>query len=294
MEYQAPYGSTDPDASYVDRNSAAAVKGSAVPAAAIEDPQRELAALISYAGMTPDEDDLTQVAKAIQNGKLVYAVAAGTVNALTVTLAPAPAAYADGLFLRVVPSAGPSTDSMTINVNGLGVVQIGYLDGTLTAAGEGQIGQAMDLLYYGGRFLLLNPVYYFTRMTPKAARMTRAFTPNIALADLAVNTLTAAQTITVTGTRYLDCTSYCAFKNTGASLVNMSGKLRLLDGATIVETSDYLGCVNMNSFQTPISLRARFTGLDPTKTYTVQLLVLKETAIGPVNVMDPLIFALHE
>ncbi len=129
MEYQAPYGSTDPDASYVDRNSAAAVKGSAVPAAAIEDPQRELAALIIYGGLTPDEDDLTQVAKAIQSGALNYAIAGGTANALTATLNPVPEALAAGLcFLLKIVST--NTGAVTMNLNGLGVTAVTRADGS--------------------------------------------------------------------------------------------------------------------------------------------------------------------
>lgn len=294
MKFQPPYGSTDPNAPYVDRNTAAAVKGSVPPARAIEDPQRELAALIGYGGLTPDEDDLEQVAKAVQSGKLNYVVTGGSANALTATLAPVPAAYQNGMFARVIPTVGPSTATMTINFNGLGDIQIGYLDGTLTAAGEGQVGQAMDLLYYNGRFLLLNPVYYFARMTPKAARQTRAFTPNVALTDIPVATQATAQTITVTGTRYLDCTAYCTFRNDGASFNNMTSRLRLMQGATTIADSDYIGCSNKDSFQTPVSLRARFINLDPTLTYTVLLLVFKSLAVGPVVIQDPLIFALHE
>ncbi|WP_176083111.1 hypothetical protein [Martelella sp. HB161492] len=63
MEYKPPYGSTDPDASYVDRNTPGAQKGSVPPAAAIEDPQREIVAAIEAAGLTPDGDDLTQLAQ---------------------------------------------------------------------------------------------------------------------------------------------------------------------------------------------------------------------------------------
>lgn len=67
MEYQAPFGSADPDAPYVDRNTPGAVAGSKVPAAAIEDPQRELDHLIAQAGITPSDEDLTQVWQAIRS-----------------------------------------------------------------------------------------------------------------------------------------------------------------------------------------------------------------------------------
>ena len=46
MKYQAPFGSPDANAPYVDRNTPGAISGSRVPAAAIEDPQRELVQIL--------------------------------------------------------------------------------------------------------------------------------------------------------------------------------------------------------------------------------------------------------
>lgn len=66
MKYQPPYGSTDPDASFVDGNPALGIEGSPVPAKAFEHPQRELVDLITRAGLEPSETDLGQVYKAIQ------------------------------------------------------------------------------------------------------------------------------------------------------------------------------------------------------------------------------------
>lgn len=65
MEYAQPYGATDPDAPYVDGDPSTGVAGSAVPAKAIEPPMRELVNLIEEAGITPDAEDLTQVAQAV-------------------------------------------------------------------------------------------------------------------------------------------------------------------------------------------------------------------------------------
>ncbi|EGJ50261.1 gp53-like domain-containing protein [Desulfocurvibacter africanus] len=66
MRYTPPVGAVDPGAPYVDGNPAAGIQGSAVPAAAIEHPQREIAAVIEAAGLTPDAEDLTQLQQAIQ------------------------------------------------------------------------------------------------------------------------------------------------------------------------------------------------------------------------------------
>ncbi len=76
MKYQPPVGATDPNAPYVDRNTPGAQRGSAVPARAIEDPQREIADLIAKCGLTPTEA-LLQLSQAVQSGKLNYVAAGG-------------------------------------------------------------------------------------------------------------------------------------------------------------------------------------------------------------------------
>ena len=65
MKYVPPLGSVDPDAAYQNGNPSAGVPGSIVPAAAIEHPQRELLHVILKAGLTPDENTLTQLYEAI-------------------------------------------------------------------------------------------------------------------------------------------------------------------------------------------------------------------------------------
>ena len=66
MNYAQPHGVADANAGYVDGNPALGIEGSAVPAKAIENPQRELVHLIIKAGLTPDDAKLTQVYEAIQ------------------------------------------------------------------------------------------------------------------------------------------------------------------------------------------------------------------------------------
>lgn len=66
MKYQQPYGVNDDNAGYIDGNPALGIEGSAVPAKALEHPQRELDTLIRKAGLTPSETDLEQVYKAIK------------------------------------------------------------------------------------------------------------------------------------------------------------------------------------------------------------------------------------
>ena len=151
MDYRAPYGSPDPNASYVDKDVPGAVAGSKVPAKAVENPQRELVALIEAAGFTPDVAVLDQVAQAIRSQRMNYAVAGGTANALTVTLTPAPLAYTLGLPLQV-RIASANTGVPTLNVNGLGAKTIKRRDGSALAAGDLKADGIYSLIYDGTDF----------------------------------------------------------------------------------------------------------------------------------------------
>lgn len=86
MKYVPPLGSIDPDASYVDGNPGLGVEGTKVPAAAIEHGMREIHHAIVAAGLTPDDEDLTQLASAI--AALTNPIPTGIVSAYAFTTAP--------------------------------------------------------------------------------------------------------------------------------------------------------------------------------------------------------------
>lgn len=65
MKYNPPAGSQAPDAKYVT-GQPGKVRGSAVPAEAVEHPQREIVEVIRQAGLEPSGDDLGQLWKALQ------------------------------------------------------------------------------------------------------------------------------------------------------------------------------------------------------------------------------------
>ncbi|CDN94808.1 hypothetical protein [Agrobacterium tumefaciens] len=149
MKYHAPYGSTDPNASYVDKDVPGAVRGSAVPAAAIETPQREIVDFILKSGMEPANE--LQLAHAVQSGKVNYAVAGGTATAFTAALSLAPETYADivgapiRINIAVVSGVAP-----TLNLNGLGNRPIVSQDGYPLIGGEMQ--GITELIYDGTAF----------------------------------------------------------------------------------------------------------------------------------------------
>ncbi len=155
MKYHPPFGSTDPDASYVDRNTPGAVRGSAVPAAAIEVPQREIVNVIAKSGIDPADGN--QLASAIQSGLLNYTVAGGTADALTASLPIAPATLFAGLVVRIKITA-TNTISPTLNLNGLGAVNILKGDGSPLTSGYLAAGEIVTLTYDGSAFRLDNAV----------------------------------------------------------------------------------------------------------------------------------------
>ncbi|NEJ46616.1 hypothetical protein [Rhizobium leguminosarum] len=155
MEYNPPFGSLDPDAPYVDRNVPGAVVGSKVPAAAVEDPQRELVALIGAAGIAPSNADRAQAAKAIQSGKINYAAAGGSANVLTAALTLAPTAYTVGMRV-VLLIASANTGAVTLNLNGLGAKAVTKIDGSALMANHLMPGVVVDLVYDGTKFLVMS------------------------------------------------------------------------------------------------------------------------------------------
>ena len=161
MKYHPPFGSPDPDASYVDKSVPGAVRGSAVPAAAIEAPQREIVDVIARSGIEPADGN--QLASAIQSGLLNYAVAGGTANALTAALPVAPASLSAGLVVRLKIAAA-NTAAPTLNVNGLGAVNI------IDTAGEAPqfaAGDIATLIYNGASFLYAPPTLTITSAITK-------------------------------------------------------------------------------------------------------------------------------
>jgi hypothetical protein len=148
MKYHAPYGSTDPDASYVDKDVPGAVRGSAVPAKAIEDPQREIVNVITKSGKVPDNGN--QLAKSIQSGWLNFSAVGGTANALTMTLPEVPASWADlvGTPLRGIITT-TNTGACTLNVNGLGAKPIKIDNGSDPIAGDLKSGSVAVFVYDG-------------------------------------------------------------------------------------------------------------------------------------------------
>jgi hypothetical protein len=161
MRYQAPYGVSDPNASYVNGNPATGVEGSIPPAAAFEEPQREIVAMISLAGLSPSDGDLQQLAKASQSGGLNYGVDTGTQNAMKVALSPtlAGGTYFPGLYARVKVLHANINDTthttLTLDA-GCGPAPVVRPDGSFPLSGDIPAGSITEFAFDGTRWQIVN------------------------------------------------------------------------------------------------------------------------------------------
>lgn len=153
MQYNQPYGVSDPNAPYINGNPATGTQGSIPPAASIEYPQREIVNLIADAGLlVPDNADLHQLAKSVQSNLLYSDDDAGTSNQYQVTQTPAPTAYFKYMAV-VCKIANTNSGASTLNVNALGPKPIRHIaDGTELSAGELRQNAIVCLVYDGSIF----------------------------------------------------------------------------------------------------------------------------------------------
>ncbi len=139
--------------------------------------QRELVALQTLCGLAESDDDLQRVSKAIQTSKLNYTVAGGTANALTLTLSPAPEAYAAGLIVRFVTGGADNSGAMTLNVNSLGAKALVTRANTAIASGQVPSGTAIEAMYDGTQFRVLSMLAATPAMAAAGVSLVDALTP---------------------------------------------------------------------------------------------------------------------
>jgi hypothetical protein len=155
MQYNQPYGVSDPNAAYVNGNPSTGTMGSIPPAASIEYPQREIVAVIAAANLAaPSNSDTSQMAKAIQSMLLISDDDVGTVNQLQVTMSPAPTGYFKYMTV-VCKIANTNSGASTLNVNALGSKPIVHIDGSQLTSNELHVGAIVCFIYDGNNFQLV-------------------------------------------------------------------------------------------------------------------------------------------
>ncbi len=95
-------------------------------------------------------------ARVIQFNKLNYGVSAGSTNAYTLNLNPAPSQYIAGMEIAFQANAANS-GGVTLNVNGLGSKNIFKSVSTALTANDILNGQIVKVIYDGTNFQIMNP-----------------------------------------------------------------------------------------------------------------------------------------
>jgi len=158
MRYQQPYGVTDPNAPYINGDPSIGRMGSIPPAAAFEQPMREIVNMITLSGGTPTDADLQQLAKAVQSQRVNYATDVGTQNAMVVACTPpwpASTAYPPGFMVRVKVLHANISDvshtTYTLDAGG-GPFPVVRPDGSFPQTGDCPAGAIIEYISDGTRF----------------------------------------------------------------------------------------------------------------------------------------------
>ena len=154
MKYEAPFGVSDPNSSYINGNPSTGTMGSIPPAASIENPQREIVNFIGDSGVTPTDADLHQLSKSVQSGAVTYAADGGTANFIAITPSPAVAGLMPGMRFEIKVAAA-NTGPVQLNVSNLGWQPVVHGDLTALGAGELKIGQLILVGWDGAHWQML-------------------------------------------------------------------------------------------------------------------------------------------
>jgi hypothetical protein len=120
------------------------------------------------------DSNFTTVSNSINDANTYsnYAADTGIANAYVVTFSSLTTTYAAGLRIQFKATNG-NTGASTINVNGQGVKNITYANGTSLAPGTIVAGAIVDIIYDGTQFLLLSPAGYINvPQVPKSSGYT--------------------------------------------------------------------------------------------------------------------------
>jgi len=157
LDYNPPFGSAvvPGGAPYINGNPVTGTQGSIPPAGSIEFPQREIVNAIVGAGLTPSNNNLSQLLAAIQLlGRIPYAVDVGTQNNIVINPAPAITSYVTPL-IYAVKVAFANSGATQINVSGLGGVNLFTGNLQTLPAGTLAAGGIIIVSFDGTRFQLL-------------------------------------------------------------------------------------------------------------------------------------------
>jgi hypothetical protein len=147
-----------------DGNKAGGVAATVVDAAWVNGVQEELLTVIEAAGLTPDNDDMTQLATAIQSSKLISAENTGTADALVGVFTPVITTLTIDMVLYVRAAAANTTSEVTFTPNNGVIADDGVVKGNNLPLAIGDIAGGGHWLCLKrdatlGKWVLQNPAH---------------------------------------------------------------------------------------------------------------------------------------
>lgn len=204
MRYQQPYGVLDPNAPYINGDPSIGRAGSIPPAAAFEQPMRELIQCITGCGLTPSDTDLTQLWQALQIAPWIqeYAVDTGAANVYSAALVPVPTQLYVGM--RVAIKVGnANTGPSTLNINGLGAHAIKRASGADVNSGDLRAGQVAAFVFDGAYWQMVNFLGFNSDTTINNFTMSIPFAVDTGAVNSIVAVFNPAVTVLAAGNPFL-------------------------------------------------------------------------------------------
>lgn len=190
MRYQQPFDQpSNPNASYVNGNPATATPGSIPPAAAFEEPQREIVNFITDSNLAPSDGDLHQISRGVQSSAVITGTDTGTKNAMVVALQPVPAALTLGMSITVKKIGTANDGPVTLNI-GLGANPVHLANGSALSGGELPAGCMYEYVWDGSAWQTKN----FQGISVSGGSTTNTYTlavPYCVDTSVVANTITA-------------------------------------------------------------------------------------------------------
>lgn len=103
----------------------------------------------------PTVNKPSETARVIQESKYTFAADAGGTDAYAITLTPAPASYTTGQKFKFTANTA-NTGACTLNVNGLGAIDIKKRNDQDPETGDIEAGQVVEVVYDGTNFQMVS------------------------------------------------------------------------------------------------------------------------------------------
>lgn len=138
----------------------------------------QIANLVSKAGLTVDDTDLARAAKAMRSHGMNYRAAAGSANALTITLDPPVTDWSELLNvpLLIKATAANSSATVTLSADGLTAKPVKRLGGGALNPGDLQPGFFYEMVYDGTQLQVISTIAPPTGLSTTAAPRLIGFT----------------------------------------------------------------------------------------------------------------------